>query len=145
MFVLLLFVSLSLGLFFSGCSDGDSTDIIPNLLLSDSSMDFGQVDIEVGAVQRLTIRNLKSADVTIVRLTLTNSVFAVSGYSTGGQAGDLQIPFTIGADEAEFIYVGFYPDAYTEFDGQLVIESQVASSDVQTDLVDLKGTGVDFD
>lgn len=144
-FILLLIASVSLGIFFLGCSDS-SNDILPNLFLSVSSLDFGRVDIEVlNAVQTMTIRNLKSGNVTVERVTSTNPVFAVGGYYTDGQLINLEIPFTIESEGLRILYVGFYPRDLTEYDGKLVIESRDADSRLQTDLIALEGIGVDLD
>ncbi len=145
-FIILLVIGVSFGMFLPGCSDDDNIDtiddIFPNVSLSASSMDFGTVLVEASSVKAITISNLTNGNVTIERVTSTNAAFLVGGYYTNGELITLELPFTIEGNGARAIYVGFYPDEAQEYIGQLVVESSIAGSELETDLVDLKGVGL---
>ncbi len=145
-FIILLAIGVSFGMLLPGCSDDDNIgtidDILPNVSLSAPSLDFGTVTVETSSIKAITINNLTNGNVTIERVTSTNAVFLVGGYNTGGELVELELPFTIERNGARAIFVGFYPDEAQEYIGKLVVESSIAGSELETDLVDLKGVGL---
>jgi len=141
-FSILLVIGVSFSVFLSGCSgDDDIADILPDISLSVSSLDFGQVDVGSFFIETVSIRNLTNENVSVERVTSTNDAFRVGGYYTEGQLVDLEVPFTIEGDGSRTLYIGFYPDEAKEYIGKLVVESRAENSELETDLVDLQGLG----
>lgn len=141
--IILLFC---LGLLLSGCSDDDTDDILPNVVLSVNELNFEEVDLDAFRIETVTVRNLTNGNVIIERVTSTNDVFQVGGYFASNQLIELETPFTIEANGARTLYIGFYPDAVQAFVGKVVIESVTENSTrEETDLVDLQGVGIRID
>jgi hypothetical protein len=140
-YIVLLIVAVSVGSLLSGCSD-EETDILPNISLSITSLNFGAVTIGEFVIQTATINNLQNGDMVIERVTSTNTGFRVGGYYANGELVALALPFTIEEDAARTLYIGFYPTEAREYTGKLVIESVDDNDRAQTDLVNLTGLGL---
>lgn len=139
----LLVTGICLGVLLAGCSDEDTEDILPNVVPSVTSLDFGEVAVGQSFVATVTINNLTGDNVIVERVTSTNAVFRVGGYFGNNQLVALETPFGIEANASRTLYIGFYPEQAQEYRGKVVIESAAEdASDEETDLVDLLGVGV---
>jgi filamentous hemagglutinin family protein len=126
----------------SGCTNEENSfDILPNITLSVTSLDFGQVNVGRFLIRTVTINNPSNEDVIIERVTSTNESFLVGGYFVNNRLIDLVVPFVIEGNGAIPLYVGFYPEEEKEYTGTLVIESRDADSEYETDIVNLRGIG----
>lgn len=143
-FVLVLVLGVLSGGLILGCSDEDGSDILPDLVLSTNSLEFGEINIDTSSVQTLALRNLSNETITVERVTVTDDIFVVGGYYyyTTGQLVELEVPFTIQETEPRTLYVRFTPTEAKEYTGTLIIESRDADLNIEKDLVDLSGTGV---
>ena len=141
---LVLVLSVFSGALFLGCSDEDNEDILPDLILSTNSLEFGEIVVDTSSVLVLTVRNLSNDAITVDRVTITDTAFEIGGYYyyTTGQLVELEVPFTIAETEAKPLYVRFTPIEAKAYTGTLVIESKDADLNIEKDLVDLSGTGV---
>ena len=138
---LILVVGFTVSL--SGCTNEENGfDILPNITLSVTSLEFRPTMVESWDIRTITVNNPSNKDVIVERVTSTSGVFRVGGYYAGGQLVDLVVPFTIERNGASILYVGFYPEEVKEYTGTLVIESRDADSEYETDIVNLRGTGV---
>jgi hypothetical protein len=140
-YVVLFILGVSSGMFLTGCSK-DEINIVPNVLLSVTTLDFGQVTVGQFFIQTVTIRNLNNTDVTVERITSTDAAFQVGGYFANGNLINLVVPFTIGANASSMLYVGFYPIEGKTYRATIVIESVDTNSRFETDLIDLQGIGL---
>ncbi len=140
---LLCVLGMSLGLLLTGCSDEDRKDILPNVVLSLTSLDFGEVNVGQFFVATVTVNNVTGGSVIIERVTSTNNAFQIGGYYSNNQLIALETPFSIEANAARTLYIGFFPQTTQEHKGKIVIESITESSSRQeTDLLDVLGVGV---
>jgi hypothetical protein len=131
------------GILLAGCSD-EETKILPNIVLSVTTLDFGSVVInEASAMQTVTLSNPNDQAVTVVRVTLTNATFRVGGYyAANGDLTPLVVPFTIPKFAASTLYLKFYPTETTTYTGTIVIESADANARAETNLINLQGIGI---
>ena len=140
--MVLLVVGIGLGFVVVGCSDEDTDDILPNVVLSIDALDFEQVEVGAFRVETVTVKNLTSGNVIVERVTLNQSGLSDRRLFGSNRLVELETPFTIESNGARTIYVGFYPDEANEYLGKVVIESLTESTSKQeTDLVDLQGVG----
>ncbi|PIE35145.1 hypothetical protein CSA56_05350 [candidate division KSB3 bacterium] len=131
-----------LGAILFGCSGSTTEDFLPNVTLSINALIF-EVPVDSFQIQTVTIKNLSTKNVTIERITSTNDdVFRVGGYFTNNELVELETPFAIEGNGARAIYIGFYPEEESEYQGKIVVESIDINSNSETDLLDLTGTGL---
>lgn len=127
----------------SGCTNEENGfDILPNITLSRSELDFGEWKVGTEQIRPVTLNNPNNKDVVVERVTSTNEGFLVGGYFANGRLIELVVPFIIEGNGASTLYVGFYPREEKEYTGTLVIESRDADSGYETDIVNLRGIGV---
>ncbi len=107
--IVLLVARMSLGLLLTGCSDEDRKDILPNVVLSLTSLDFGEVNVGQFFVATVTVNNVMGGSVIIERVTSTNNAFQIGGYYSNNQLIALETPFSIEANAARTLYIGFFP------------------------------------
>ena len=144
--IMILVAGLCLGIFLPGCSDDDDiSDYIPNVTLSITEMNFGEVTVDNFSVQTVTIKNLTNDNVTVERVTSTNGeIFRIGGYFSDNELIALETPITIESNGARVIYVGFYPEETTDYSGLIVVESATeGDSKIEEDTVKVKGTGIE--
>ncbi|GAK59701.1 hypothetical protein U27_06686 [Candidatus Vecturithrix granuli] len=143
MITVLLITGLCMGILLAGCSDEDTDSILPNVVLSLTSLNFGEVNVGQFFVATVTVRNLTSGNVIVERVTSTNDVFQVGGYFSNNQLIALEMPFSIETNASRTLYIGFYPQAEQQYEGKVVIESITEDTSRQeTDLLDVLGVGV---
>jgi hypothetical protein len=131
------------GILLTGCKE-ETITILPNLILSVTTLDFGSVTISTASlIQTVTLNNPNERSVTVERVTTTNGAFQIGGYySETGELTPLIVPFTIPNTAASTLYIRFYPTETTDYTGKLVIESVDANARTETSLVDLEGIGI---
>lgn len=143
MYLLFLMLVIGFEIVLSGCvADEDGFDILPNITLSVTSLEFSPITVESWEIRPVTINNPNNEEVIVERVTSTNQGFRVGGYYAGGRLIDLVVPFTIEGNGANILYVGFYPTEEKEYTGTLVIESRDANAEYERDFVDLRGIGL---
>ena len=80
----------------SGCTNEENGfDILPNITLSVTSLDFGQVNVGRFLIRTVTINNPSNEDVIVERVTSTNEGFLVGGYFVNNELIALVVPFVI--------------------------------------------------
>lgn len=125
-----------------GCSDSDDpiSEFLSDISVSVSSLNFTAA-VNTSQFQTVTIKNLASENVTVERVTSTNTAFTVGGYVTDQNLIPLELPVTIEPSGARVIYIGFYPTKAETYVGKLVVESTDTQGELETDLIDLTGVG----
>jgi hypothetical protein len=135
-------ILLSAMVLLASCSSSDPDDFFPDVSVSVTALNFRTI-VDKYELQTVTVKNLNSSEnVVIERVTSTNEVFQIGGYFTDKELVPLETPITIEGNGARTIYVGFYPEEVTSYEGKLVIESLDASDNPETDLVTLNGVSL---
>ena len=109
----------------------------PALTLSDSSLNFGDVEMGSQAVQQLTLTSSGTAPVTISSATAAGQNFKIS--SATYPAGITGWPATLNPGQQVVLSITFSPDAAALFSGNLALTSDASGG---TANVPLSGTGV---
>jgi len=102
------------------------------LIISASTIDFGQVAVGKTVSTSITLTNTGSAAVEISTLTLTGQPFSMSGGSS--------VPMSVGANASVTVTIKFNPAASGSATGQLTIASN--ASNASSASVALSGMGV---
>ncbi len=108
----------------------------PGLTLSDSSLNFGDVEMGSQAVHQLTLTSSGTAPVTISSATTAGQNFKIS--SATYPAGITGWPATLNPGQQVVLSIAFSPDAAASFSGNLALTSD-ASGGIAN--VPLSGTG----
>lgn len=141
----LLFLLLIAGISFTailfGCSSSTTEDFLPNVSLSVPALNF-TATVGLSELQTVTISNLSNQNTSIERVTSTNEVFQVGGYSIDGILVPLETPFTIEGSGSRTVWIEFFPTEVATYQGKLVVESVDINRNRETDLVDLSGVGL---
>lgn len=111
---------------------GGSTTPTPDISVSPTSLDFGDVVVGSTADQTVTLTNVGTADLTINSFNVTDAAFSVVSPTA---------PVTIGAGGNEVVTVRFSPTVLGAASGDLEINSD--DPDEATVTVSLDGNGID--
>ncbi len=122
------------GLVLSGCGGAlaSTNTALGTLVVSSSTVDFGQVAVGKTVSSSVTVSNKGTAAVQIAQLNLTGQSFSLG-------AGN-SLPITVGGNDSITFTVQFDPAASGPASGQLAIASNATSGSSAT--VALSGTGV---
>ena len=108
----------------------------PALTLSDSSLNFGDVEMGSTGVQQLTLTSSGTAPVTISSATIAGQNFQIT--SVQYPAGTTGWPATLNPGQQVVLSITFSPNAATSFNGNLALTSDASGG---TANVPLSGTG----
>ncbi len=114
-------------------SDTAVNRVYPDITVTPTAVDFGEVPALYGQTAEVTIINSGLAKLNIERIDVESSpgsVFSVD------QAG----PLTLSNDEQVVLYVGFSPETYTDYTGSVTIWSD--DEEHGSLVIPLSGTGV---
>ena len=126
----------------TSCSSSDTEDFFPDVSVSVSTLNF-EATVDQYQLQTVTVRNLNTSEnVVLERVTSTNEAFQIGGYFSNDELVPLETPITIEGNGARTIYIAFYPEEATTYEGKLVVESLDSSDNPETDLVELRGAGL---
>jgi Abnormal spindle-like microcephaly-assoc'd, ASPM-SPD-2-Hydin len=108
-----------------------TTTAVPQLTVSPTSVNFGNVPLNVASKQSVTLTSTGTAPVTISAATVTGPPFTVSGAT---------FPVTLNPNQSVTLQVQFNPAATGAASGQLTLTSD--STTGATNKIQLGGTGV---